>query len=170
MIAIQKLSTHASPYSTAGHHRVNKNLRARLDLQLRMIKNKEKDDNEALVFAQNANKPSGSSSSTATEDSSSNKNIRPTYQNKPMNVRCKKCNKLGHTLAVHPESKPPEQVHTINANVDDASVTSNASSIFILAQQGRRGLIDPNFLLLDRQSTINLFSNPSHVDNVCPAA
>jgi hypothetical protein len=38
----------------------------------------KKDNNEVLVFAQNANKPSGSSSSTATEDSSSNKNIRPT--------------------------------------------------------------------------------------------
>jgi hypothetical protein len=31
-------------------------------------------------------------------------------------------------------------------------------------------LIDPNFLLLDSQSTINLFSNPNHVDNVRPAA
>jgi hypothetical protein len=54
--------------------------------------NKEKDDNEALVFAQNANYSSGSSSSTATEDPSSNKNIRLTYQKKPTNVRCKKCN------------------------------------------------------------------------------
>ncbi len=115
-------------------------------------------------------KPSGSSSSTATEDSSSNKNIRPTYQKKPTNVCCKKCNKLGHTLAVCPKSKPPKQVHTINANVDNASVASNTSSIIILAQQGRRGSIDPNFLLLDSQSTINLFSNPNHVDNVLPAS
>jgi hypothetical protein len=84
--------------------------------------NKEKDNNGALVFTQNANKPSGSSSSTATEDSSSDKNIRPTYQKKPTNVRCKKCNKLGHTSAVCPKSKPPKQVHTINANVDDAFV------------------------------------------------
>ncbi len=33
-----------------------------------------------------------------------------------------------------------------------------------------QGSIDPNFHLLDSQSTINLFSNPNHVDNVRPDA
>jgi len=42
MIAIQNLSMHACPYSSAGHHRVNNNLHAHLDLQLQMIKTKKK--------------------------------------------------------------------------------------------------------------------------------
>jgi hypothetical protein len=71
---------------------------------------------------------------------------------------------------VCPKSKPPKQVHKINVNIDDASVASNASSVIILAQQERRGSIDPNFLPLDIQSTINLFFNPNHVNNVRPAA
>jgi hypothetical protein len=130
---------------------------------------KEKDDNKALVFAQNANKNSGSATSNAMDDSSATKSVRAPYQKKPTNVRCHKCNKLGHTSAVCPDSKPPEQVHTISAGINDASVASDASSIIILAQQGGQEAIDPNYLLLDSQSTINLFSNPNHVDNVHPA-
>jgi hypothetical protein len=42
MIAFQKLSMHASPHSTAGHHWVTNNLRAHLDPQLGMIKTKKK--------------------------------------------------------------------------------------------------------------------------------
>jgi hypothetical protein len=42
--------------------------------------NKEKDNDEMLVYAQNANKPSSSYSSTALEDSSSNNNICSTYR------------------------------------------------------------------------------------------
>jgi hypothetical protein len=57
----------------------------------------------------------------------------------------------------------------ISAGVNNASVASDASSVIILAQQGGRGASDPNYLLLDSQSTINLFSNPNHVDNVRPA-
>jgi hypothetical protein len=68
------------------------------------------------------------------------------------------------------EQKPAlKQIHAINAKVDDASVASNASSVIILAQQDGRGAINPNYLLLDSQSTINLFANPNHVDNVRPA-
>ncbi len=53
---------------------------------------------------------------------------------------------------------------------DDASVCSDASSVIIIAQDhGGRSSIDPNFLLLDSQSTVNLFSNPTHVDNISPA-
>jgi hypothetical protein len=121
------------------------------------------------MFAQNANKNSGSAASNATDDSSTTKSIRVPYQKKPTNVRCCKCIKLGHTSVVCPNSKPPEQVHGISADIDDASVACDASSVIILAQQGGRGAIDPNYLLLDSQSTINLFSNPNHVDNVRPA-
>ena len=49
---------------------------------------------------------------------------------------------------------------------DDASVASDSSSIFILAQQTDRKPIDPDFLFLDSQSTVNLFSNPNLVNNV----
>ncbi len=121
------------------------------------------------MFAQNANKNSGNATSNATDDSSATKTVRVPYQKKPTNVCCRKCNKLGHTSAVRPNSKPPEQVHAISADVNDASVASDASSIIILAQQGGRGAIDPNYLLLDIQSTINLFPNPNHVNNVRPA-
>jgi hypothetical protein len=53
---------------------------------------------------------------------------------------------------------------------DDASVCSDASSVFIITQDhDGRSTIDLNFLLLDSQSTVNLFSNPTYVDNVRPA-
>jgi hypothetical protein len=53
---------------------------------------------------------------------------------------------------------------------DDVSKDSDESSILILAQQDTRSSINPNYLLLDSQSTINLFSNPTHVTNVHPAS
>ena len=49
---------------------------------------------------------------------------------------------------------------------DDASVASDRSSIFILVQQTDCKPVDPDFLLLDSQSTVNLFSNPNLVNNV----
>ena len=49
---------------------------------------------------------------------------------------------------------------------DDTSVASDSSRVFILAQQAYCKPIDPNFLLLDSQSTVNLFSNPTLVHNV----
>ena len=58
----------------------------------------------------------------------------------------------------------------MSAKPDDAFVCSDASSVIIIAQDpGGSSTIDPNFLLLNSQSTVNLFSNPTHVDNVCPA-
>jgi hypothetical protein len=55
------------------------------------------------------------------------------------------------------------------ADAYDASVASDASSVIILAQYGPHSSINLNFLLLDSQSSVNLFSNPHHVNNVCPA-
>jgi hypothetical protein len=55
-------------------------------------------------------------------------------------------------------------------DVDDASIASDASSVIILAQQADQKPIDPNFLLLNSQSTVNLFSNPQLVENVRQAA
>ncbi len=58
----------------------------------------------------------------------------------------------------------------MSADTDDASVASNASSVIILTQKMGRFSIPPDYLLIDSQSTTNLFSNPEHVNNVCPAA
>ncbi len=49
---------------------------------------------------------------------------------------------------------------------------SEASSVIILAQaenSSDRQPIDPDFVLLDSQSMIDLFSNLKHVQNICPA-
>ncbi len=40
----------------------------------------------------------------------------------------------------------------------------------MLTQKMRRSSIPPDYLLIDSQSTTNLFSNPEHVNNVHPAA
>jgi hypothetical protein len=58
----------------------------------------------------------------------------------------------------------------MTTGVDDASVASTDFKVIILAQEGGHSSIDPNFLLLDSQSTVELFSNSALVDNVRPAA
>jgi hypothetical protein len=78
---------------------------------------------------------------------------------------------MGHTSHVCPDSKRPlEQIHAMDA--DDASEESDASSVIILAQTTAmppahsKPAINKDFVLLDSQSTVNLFSNPSHVTNI----
>jgi hypothetical protein len=147
----------------------------------------KQEDAEALVFAQDgskggnpvsrgdaspckssrggkdSHKPSSSSSSSS---SSSGRQIT--------NVQCKNCGRLGHTSLVCPDSKlPPEQIHAMDN--DDASEASNELSVIILAQLldepivPHKQTINKDFVLLDSQSTVNLFSNPSHVKNIRPA-
>jgi hypothetical protein len=58
----------------------------------------------------------------------------------------------------------------MSADMDDAFVASNASSAIILAQKTGRSSIPPDYLLIDSQSTTNLFSNLEHVNNVRPMA
>jgi hypothetical protein len=67
-------------------------------------------------------------------------------------------------LAVCPNTKPPAQVHAMTES-NDTSEASDTSSVIILTQQTARRPINPNYLLLDSQSTVNLFSNPRHVNN-----
>jgi hypothetical protein len=66
------------------------------------------------------------------------------------------------------------------AGVDDASDASNEESVIILAQFNEAILvkddsaakhhpINTNLVLLDSQSTVDLFSNPDHVTNIRPA-
>jgi hypothetical protein len=100
------------------------------------------------------------------------------------NVCCKTCGKLGHTLSVCPDSKPPAQIHAMSAAADDASVASNEESVIILAQAHTSPIdagpaylltqdapgpaIDSDLVLLDSQLTVDLFTNPAHVHNICP--
>jgi hypothetical protein len=126
------------------------------------LSDKDKVNDEALVFAQDGKK----SGATQDDDSSSRKggSVRSLPKtHKYRNVRCGLCGKLGHTSLVCPNKKPPAQVHAMSAEPDDASICSDASSIIFIAQDngGRSTSIDPNFLLLDSQSTVNLFSNPT---------
>ncbi len=126
-------------------------------------------EDEALVFAQHTKKPI--TSSTAGNDSSLIKGSHSTtIPKKPTNVCCRLCGNLGHTSAVCPDAKPPVQVHAMSADTDDASVTSNASSVIILTQKTMHSSIPPNYLLIDSQSITNLFSIPEHINNVHPAA
>jgi hypothetical protein len=127
-----------------------------------------KEEDKALVFAQHTKKPF--TSSTAGDDSSLSKSSHSTTPKKSTNVRCRLCGKLGHTSAVCPDAKPPAQVHAMSADMDDASVASDDSSVIILTQKTGRSSIPPDYLLIDSQSTTNLFSNPEHINNVHPVA
>jgi hypothetical protein len=130
-------------------------------------------EDAALVFTQDATKSGGpkrnSPFKTVPSDDSSTRSAKTSPLKspikKPTNVWCKTCGALGHVSAVCPEAKPPAQVHAMT-ETDDPSVASDSSSIFILAQQTDRKPIDPDFLLLDSQSTVNLFSNPNLVNNI----
>ena len=122
---------------------------------------------EALVFAQDTNQPTKSSK----DNSSSSKGF--SISSKAATVRCKSCGQLGHASSVCPDRKmTPAQIHAMDA--DDASETSNEASVIILSQQsdnlikpsGSAKAIKKDFLLVDSQSTINLFSNPNHVANI----
>jgi hypothetical protein len=134
---------------------------------------KDKDEEEALVFTQDSKKTHGTSISMppdAESSSSFNSRSSSTKKKQPTDVRCKSCGRRGHTSAVCPDAKPPAQVHAMSAETDDASVASNDSEVIILAQEDGCTSIDPNYLLLDSGSTVNLFSNPNLVHNVRPAA
>jgi hypothetical protein len=94
-------------------------------------------------------------------------------------VCCRNSGKLGHTLSVCPDLKQtPAQIHAM-ARVDDASDASDEESVIILAQFNEAVLVqddsaaesrplNSDLVLLDSQSTVDLFSNPNHVTNICP--
>ncbi len=78
----------------------------------------------------------------------------------------------GHASVVCPDlTSPPAQIHAMDAG--NASQTIDASNIIILVQLSDQLIhnhqpINKDFLLLDSQSTIDLFSNPAHMMDICP--
>ena len=121
---------------------------------------------EALVFAQesgDAMPPKDDSSSSKGSSISTTKSCRPSA------IRCKSCGQLGHASSVCPAQKmPPAQIHAMNT--DNTSRASNEDSVIILAQLTEAApalndcnAINKDVLLLDSQSTVDLFSNPAHV-------
>ena len=145
-----------------------------------------KTDEEALVFTQGADKkPPGKPTKHDSSSKSSLSLGSVSHHNKNPTIICKNCSKQGHVSAVCPTKKPPEQIHAIATEPDDASVSSEDNSILILAQvhspppdgtiltqevnQMPRGPISLDLLLLDSQSTVYLFSQPGHDHNICPA-
>jgi hypothetical protein len=147
-----------------------------------------KEEEQALVFAQGTTnqwsspKNSDDKSKQSSTTSSTSKEIRI--------VKCKKCGKVGHTSNVCPDAKPPAQIHAITNTKDDASDNSDESSVLILAQihnnitisdtpdvllaqestqPPRRNTVTSDLVLLDSQSTVDLFTNPDLVNNIRPA-
>ncbi len=143
-----------------------------------------KQEEEALVFAQGTSDKSGAPKQK--DDGTRASSLVSSSPSKPRvtNVRCRTCGKLGHTLSVCPESKPPAQIHAMLAAADDAVIASDEESViiltqihtshvgadpdYLLAQDVPRSAIDSDLVLLDSQLTVNLFTNPAHVKNICP--
>ena len=124
------------------------------------------------MFAQDVGGPRAPKDDSSSSKGSSNSTIsscRPTV------VWCKSCGQLGHALTVCPDRKkaPPVQIHAMDA--DDASEANDEEIVIILTQHVEAAVPDTTtinkyFILLDSQSTVNLFSNPAHIANIHPTS
>jgi hypothetical protein len=138
-----------------------------------------KQEDEALVFAQETSDKkttlrSKEDGSTGTPSSSSSTGKS---RDSITNVKCKKCGKFGHISKYCPKiekESPPAQIHAMNA-VDDASEASEDKSViiltqaheeYVLTQKAALKTINSDLVLLDSQSTVNLFTNPKHVRDI----
>jgi hypothetical protein len=131
---------------------------------------------KALVFARG----SSSSKKPLAKDfkdtsSKSSKSSKVPVSHQITNVQCKNCSKLCHTSLVCPElmqsKAPPDQIHAM-VDINDAFEASDALSMIILAQAeilSDRQPINPEFILIDSQLTVDLFANLKHVQNIYPA-
>ena len=165
------------------------------------IKQPAKTKDEALVFAQGMDKSSTDNKKNDSFFKGSFSSGSVSCGSKITTVVCKNCGRQGHVSAVCPHKKPPEQIHIIAKEPDDASESSGEDNVLILAQvddafvssattatpgsqhpptqEGffftqdtatlTRCPISSDLLLLDSQSTVHLFSQPEHVNNIRPA-
>jgi hypothetical protein len=174
-----------------------------------------KQDDEALVFVQGADKdkPSKGKQKNDTSSKSSSSSGSVSCGTKYRTVICKNCGQQGHVSMVCPQKKPPEQIHAMATAHDDASESSADDSVLIMTQVHdtfttprlksyaevvlqptppppvvnrpslqvdtllaqntsltARRPISSDLLLLDSQSTVHLFYQPEHVENIRPAA
>ncbi len=147
-------------------------------------------EEEALVFAQGSDKPSPAKATSSPSKSSSSTSSGSRSGKKVKAVVCKNCGQQGHVSTVCPRKQPPpEQIHAMVPEPDDASVTSDDDSVLFLSQLGEaffptsdevflthtstpppRRPISSDLVLLNCQSTVHLFSDPTHVANIRPAA
>ena len=94
-----------------------------------------KTEEEALVFAQGADKKTaGKPPKTDTSSKSSSSSGSVSRGQKNPTIICRNCGKQGHVLVVCPQKNPPEQIHAMATEPDDASASSEDDSVLILAQ------------------------------------
>lgn len=94
-----------------------------------------KTEEEALVFAQGADKKTaGKPPKTDTSSKSSSSSGSVSRGQKNPTIICRTCGKQGHVSAVCPQKNPPEQIHAMATEPDDASASSGDDSVLILAQ------------------------------------
>lgn len=71
------------------------------------------------------------------------------------NIRCRHCTQLGHYRDECPA------LHAVNG--------ANPTQLAVMMAQANASLIDPQWILLDSQSTISVFNNPTMLRNIRPS-
>ena len=98
------------------------------------IKQPVKTNDKALVFAQGTYKPSTDYKKNDSFSKGSSSSGSASRGSKITTVVCKNCGRQGHVSAVCPHKKPPEQIHAIAVEPNNALESSEEESVLILAQ------------------------------------
>ena len=93
-----------------------------------------KTKDEALVFAQGVDKTTPGKTKNDSPSKSSSSSGSVSRSSKITTVVCKNYGQQGHVSAVCPCKEPPEQIHAMSPEPDDASESSGEDSVLILAQ------------------------------------